>query len=489
MAGTEVLNGTQVPLDAAYILNLLGNLKLTERGQDIGWNDRLLTYYERERDAKQQWERDAASLGIDAANLNFQQRQADAQNELTRQSGVLQRDDLNFRQRDAKAGKQLTILDMLNSRRGPSNWVRYGSLLNGLNAPNPDKSTTLDPFAILNDLVQESDAFSRPVQSVNQPHSVSMGTQAPSTNVPEWLLQPTKPLGSSAGAGGGGGGGALGASASPSGSLLGGTAWGSPGYATNRPPTSVSGLTPEDMFSGIKNETVAYLKPGQSGLHTTGSAGPSRGGDYQGFSVANPATGKLFGADDEIPGGTDVWLTRLAMGGEVSAPAMALTGDGKGKTPAKTAELAMAVPGEAGEPVLKVFSPEETRALLQSVRRVPRAATGGTYGTGNTDPTMTFDTYKPEDLGNQPFISTLFGGKRKPAFRGFGAELSNPSIGVKDAPWQLNLQAFAGLDPSERDAADELYSTGLEVDFRDALEQARRAAPYGKRFGNAFYGF
>lgn len=488
MAGTEVLNGTQLPLDAAYILNLLAQNKLTERGQDIGWNDRLLTYYERERDAQQQWERDYASLGLEAANLNFQQRQADAQNELTRQSGVLGRDDLNFRQRNALATGKMSILDMLNSRRGPSNWVKYGSLLNGLAGPEAERSVTLDPFDILKDLVQESDAFSKPIASVNQPHTVSMGSGAPRSNAPSWLLEGTKPLGSSMG---GGGGGAAGGAAPSSAGMFGSQAWGSPGYATNRPPTSVSGLDAGDVFSGIRNEDVAYLKPGMSGLHVTGTAGPSYGRDYAGFSVANPATGKMYGADEAIPGGTNLWITRLNTGGMVKGAApMALTGDGTGKRPAENSELAMATLGDDGMPVLKVFNPDETRALLERIgARVPRAAAGGTYGTGNTDPTITHNTYAPADLGNQPFINKLRSGRSGAKFRGFGATLSNPSIGVEDAPWAINLQALNGMDLSERDATQELYDTGLEVDFRDVLEQARRAAPWGRMFGPAGYGF
>lgn len=491
MAGTEVLNGTQLPLDAAYILNLLAGNKLTERGQDIGWNDRLLTYYERERDAQQQWQRDAASLGLEAANLNFQQRQADAQNELQRQGGALQRDDLNFRQRNALATGKMSILDMLNSRRGPGNWVKYGSLLNGLAGPAAERSTTLDPFDILKDLVKESDAFSKPIASVNQPASVNMGSGAPASNVPSWLLQPTKPLGSSMGAGGGGGGGAAGGAAPASAGIFGSQAWGTPGYATNNPPTSVSGLGAEDVFSGLRNETVAYLKPGMSGLHVTGTAGPSYGRDYTGFSVANPATGKLYGADEEIPGGSNIWITRLNEGGMVKGGApMALTGDGKGKRPSKNSELAMATVGADGMPVLKVFDPDETRAMLERMGvRVPRAATGGTYGSENTDPTITHETYAPGDLGNQPFIKKLFGGRGGSKFRGFGATLSNPSIGVNDAPWAINLQALSSLDPSERDATQELFDTGLAVDFRDVLEQARRAAPFGRTFGPAGYGF
>lgn len=487
MAGTEVVNGTQLPLDAAYILNLLAGNKLTERGQTLGYNEALLNYYSRRQDAEQAWETDKARLGLDQANLNFQQRNADAQNELTRQGGVLGRDDLNFRQRSDLAGKKLGVVDMLNSRRGPSNWVRYDSLLEGLDPPKPERSATIDPFSLLDGLVKESDAFSQPNASVNQPYSGGMGAMPNSqaNQTPDWLLQQPKGMGFEGGQGDGGGG-----RFTPGGNpqpMI--SNWGTPGYATNRPATNVTGLAGNDIFSGVRNEDVAGLTSGQSALKYTGTGGSSRGGDYTNFRVFDPSTGKQYGADDEIAGGTALWMTRLGRGGQMAGEMpMALVGDGTGKALNPDTEMAMALLDEAGNPVLKVLNPEKTRKAMRKGMRPKRAASGGTYGGANTTPTVEVTDYGKEALGGQGFISRLFSGRRAPAFRGLGAELSNDKIGINNAPSLLNLQAYRNLAPSQKDATAELYESGLDVDMRDILERSQRAAPWGKSFATAGYG-
>ena len=116
---------------------------------------------------------------------------------------------------------------------------------------------------------------------------------------------------------------------------------------------------------------------------------------------------------------------------------------------------------------------------------IPRAASGGTYGMPDTP---SYTTYSPEQLGNQPFIKKLRGDMPTSQFGGFGAKLSNPSLGIDDMPSNINLQRYMSLLPSERDQTSSLYGQGLAVDFRDLLEQARRASPFGVSFGPAGYG-
>ncbi len=110
----------------------------------------------------------------------------------------------------------------------------------------------------------------------------------------------------------------------------------------------------------------------------------------------------------------------------------ALVGDGPEKRLNPDTELAMALLDEAtGEPVLKVLDPGQTKRALRSGKVKPkRADSGGMYGGGNTAPTMTFNQYAPADLGSQPFIRKLFGGNAGPSFRGIGAQLGNPDIGM-----------------------------------------------------------
>lgn len=485
MAGTEVLNGTQLPLDAAYVLNLLAGNKLTERGQDIGYNEALLGYYSAQQDAEDRWALEREQLGQAAADLNFRQRNADALNELQRQSGVLGRDTLNFQQRSDVAGKKMGILDMLNSRRGPSNWVRYSSLLDALDPPSPERTATIDPFTILEGLDRPSDAFSAPVQSVNQPYSSGLGARpGASMGAPASLLRSPAPMGSA----GGGGGGGLFSARPPAAQPASIFNWNGP--KTNNPATNITGQTPEDVFSGVRSSELAGLKSGQNALKYTGTAGPSFGRDYTDYRVSDPATGKVYGPDDEIKGGTALWLTRLGRGGMVggdTAP-MALTGDGTGERPNEDSELVMALLNEAGQPVLKVMNPEQTKAAMRSGVRPRRAAGGGTYGGANTTPTIELSQYGSQALGNQGFIRKLFSGNAGPQFQRFGAKLSNPSIGIENAPSLLNLQTLRDLYPSQKDATSELYESGLDTDFRDVIERSRRAAPFGRTFGPAGYG-
>ena len=102
--------------------------------------------------------------------------------------------------------------------------------------------------------------------------------------------------------------------------------------------------------------------------------------------------------------------------------------------------------------------------------------------------TPTYTQYTPEQLGNQPFIQKLRGERPAEQFGGFGASLSNPSLGIDNMPSSINLQTYMSLLPSERDQTSSLYQQGLGVDFRDLLEQSRRASPFGVSFGAARYG-
>ena len=111
----------------------------------------------------------------------------------------------------------------------------------------------------------------------------------------------------------------------------------------------------------------------------------------------------------------------------------------------------------------------------------------GTYGAGNPY-TFQFNQYDPATLGSQPFIKKLQGTQEANEFQGFGAQLSNPSLGLSNIPWAVNLKTLLRMNPSEQDQTASLYKQGLGVDFRDVVEQARRAAPIGTNFGVAGYG-
>ena len=70
----------------------------------------------------------------------------------------------------------------------------------------------------------------------------------------------------------------------------------------------------------------------------------------------------------------------------------------------------------------------------------------------------------------------------------FGAKLSNPQIGIQDAPTNINLQGWRDSDSSQQQATQDLYEQGLAVDFGDIFKRAENAAPRGVSTGRKRYG-
>lgn len=119
---------------------------------------------------------------------------------------------------------------------------------------------------------------------------------------------------------------------------------------------------------------------------------------------------------------------------------------------------------------------------------VPRAAQGGVYDAGIGTGQIDINRYNPATLGSQPFIQKLTGQRQSRPYGSFGAQISNPRLGISNAPWALNAKTLAELYPSEYDQATDLYNTGFGVDFRDVVAQSQRAAPYGAAMNAASYG-
>ena len=68
-------------------------------------------------------------------------------------------------------------------------------------------------------------------------------------------------------------------------------------------------------FSGVRNEDVAYLTPGQRAMVVTGLAGPSYGRDYTQYKVYDPNRNNYqYQPNDVINPGSTIWLERFAKG-------------------------------------------------------------------------------------------------------------------------------------------------------------------------------
>jgi len=532
-AGQQTVTGTQIPLDAAYIANLVAQNKLTQRGQDIslwgkqqdvGLQQQALQaqlaqaqadYAIRKATADRQYTLDAARFGLDRADLLYRQRLSDAQLALQRHQEQLAnanfelgQNQFNFNQRNAKAGLEQNALQMLADRKGPQDWVAYNNLLNGLNAPNPQASTTIDPFALLKDLVQQSQ-----IQAPDVPTLASVQGDVPTLApdpgaAPSWAgatggYTPSAPTVTGPDLSSYGSGTSPGvvppknATTPVSTYSNTGTPWGSggPTVTANSSVNNPGDNTPGTY--GLDHTLVDSLKSGQGQMYTTGRAGPTdiSNWDTSNYRVVDPATGREF--TGQVPAGYPVWISRLFDGGIVGTrgggdvPAAVVGDKRKGTTGHE--EIAQAeVDPATGRPILRVLNHEQTQVILGKARKggkkLPKAASGGTYGADLSSPTFTFNTYKPQDLGNQPFYKKLTGATPSREFGSFGATIDNPQLGIYGAPFNISLQRYNQLAPSEQAQTQSLYSQGLGVNWDDILNAARRGAPNGRYSQVAYYG-
>ncbi len=505
MVGTgvgEVVTGTDIPLTAAQIANMAAQNVLSARGQDITVRGQDLQAQASQRQfaldgqrAAAQYYIDVQRVGLDKARLNYEQRLGEAQQRLNESAQ-------GFSQRQGAANTKLAALKMLADRSGPQDWVAYDYLKNRLGRPT---GQNVDPTSFANDLVDPRFL----------PGGAGMGTTG--INVP---YEPTGGAPPAFTSFAGSGGGSAPAYVPPAIAPFGGApAYTPPAYV---PPSfrpvlqspisnvsgSAAGTGPNDYlnFSGVRNEDVAGLTSGQRKFVTTGGRASSLASDYQGFRVFGGGGNELTG-NQEIAGGTPIWLQKLSQGTKhgMIRDLLAIVGEGKGQKPGKTkAQRTLGNTGEVmvnptGAPV-GVMNNAQAKRMLSGARgalgrgalgRKPRRYAGGTGLPGEPDwgmpTTMNFKKYAPGVLANQPFYQKLIGNMPADEWTGFGAKLSNPALGIQDAPGAFSMQRYAAMDPGERDQLQSLYSQGLGVDFRDMLERARRSAPTGVTFGPTGY--
>lgn len=507
MAGADVLTGSGVNSDFLSWLQALGSYDLGLRGQDFGWatdtrgqdmnyamNTRgqdldyltaLMGFYSRQYEADLAYDSDVRRFGLDVAQFNYQQRHDAAQLELQQKALGLDQanaqlgvDQFNYQQRAGLADRKLGIIDMLGKRSGPSDWVGYNSVLNMLAPPDPSGSATIDPFQVLEGLVREAKleipswaqgAPSNPKSIIQEYSGGGTGQRPTAPTAPLWNF----------------GAGNNWSSANPYGLGRGGYGLGGNNSLLSPAASAANRTSSPSSWSGIRNEDVANVPEGGWHLGTTGSGGASKVGDYAGWDVYG-SDGKVIGdANYEIGASTPIWLrrrTKAAAGTVVPGDQAVITGDQPSGKPTGNEEIA-AVMNPGPDTMLLVQPVNEKGLRAQKKKGAKPAATGGVFrSTANTDPFYIFNRYAPFDLGNQPFIQKIFGRKPSVPWMGHYGDLSNPSLGVTNAPSLLNLQTYRDLLPSEKDATANLYDAGLAVDSRDILERSRRAAPFGASF-------
>lgn len=584
--GGTAETGTQIPLDAASIANILASAGLSNaQASNYGavnaqnaQNETDLQQYrmaqldQAKQQAAQQFQIDSANLGLSAATANYQQRLGVINAQFQQENIALNANQFNAGQAGKEEASRENILNMLAARSGPQDWVKYNNLLNGLNAPNPQKTTTIDPFAGLDAAFPKVDVPTGPdLSSLYQPYQVNLngGGVGQMTSAQQQAYNlPATPTSNNSNAG------SLvtpqaQSSALPTQPYMGGAFAANPNTSQGWPTGWLTGEQPPIAASAPNQQTTA------SGGHidvATGQWVPGAGDNNSSQYPQGSPTATL------MPDGT---IKRMATGGTVAA--QAVVGDTPSGKPDGHEEVAQAILGPNGQPELHVIPhnqaksliadslpgakqktnadldaaiaargakggtfkpsagdillgrdaqdgggsssppsppaagdtspspqsgdllskipPEVLQMLVQAILQMaksggpggmgmpggapgglPRAASGGTYGTDLNNNSVTVSQYSPSDLGNQPFYQKLIGNQPNRGFGAFGADLSNPQLGLNNVNPNISLQRYNALLPSEQQQTNDLFGTGLAVDPNDILQMAKNAAPTTRNY-------
>lgn len=351
-SGIQTVTGAQIPLDAAYIANLAAQNALTARGQDINASIQQaqmatqaaiangnnatqlaaaqLSAMTAAEQIKAQLFIDTQRLGLDRAQLLYQQRLGQVQGLLDYNGQMLQAQGL-------RVDSKFRALELLASRSGPQDFVAYNNLLNQMGTPT---GQMVDPTQFANEIKDpERPDFSTLNVPVPEPQQYSstfnpqLAVQASAANIP----QVTAPQ--------------VSVPAYPSG----------PASGT---PSQPATQAPANNYLGVP---LADVKPGWN-LLTTGAAGDFSAADLDPSVKAydqnkNPVTGT-------ITANTPYWFYRAANGMPFMREAMAMVGDARHADPSQGGAKPELVLNPTQAPIA-VIPHEQTRAIMQ------RAGWGG----------------------------------------------------------------------------------------------------------------
>lgn len=221
----------------------------------------------------------------------------------------------------------------IESQLNPGDYLAREAQVRAMTAPQGTETPAYTDTQSIKDIIDKLVNWTPTGGVMARPTAPDQNTFAPPPGLQKLMdWQPTAPAPISApssGYSGGGGGGTSVADAikallaKGAGDASQRTAAGLPPAAPAAAPTS----TAPTGWSGVRNEDVAYLTPGQRALVTTGLLGPSKGSDYTQYKVYNPNNNNSqYGPNDEIAPGSAVWLERFARGGTTHSPQF-ITGD------------------------------------------------------------------------------------------------------------------------------------------------------------------
>lgn len=370
----------------------------------------------------------------------------------------------------------------IESQLNPGDYLAREAQVRAMTAPQGTETPAYTDTQSIKDIINKLVNWTPTGGVMMRPTAPDQNTFAPPPGLQKLMdWQPTAPAPISAPSSGysGGGGGTSVADAikallaKGAGDASQRTAAGLPPAAPAAAPTS----TAPTGWSGVRNEDVAYLTPGQRALVTTGLLGPSKGSDYTQYRVYNPNNNNSqYGPDDEIAPGSAVWLERFAYGAHQRKTNQFVAGDPQ-------------VPGVENPEIVTVHNPgKKTRisvhpiqnmAMMRRAQGLRKFATGADMFDPNT---LKLKSYPDEAYQNLASLRFLQGNMSKPQYNTLATGYATGYAGQQiPESGQLNYGRYLQLakDPVSLALVASSYKAGNRDLFAE-VARAKDRAPFGQ---------
>ena len=387
------------------------------------------------------------------------------------------------------AGMLQQILDQrtgkaIDAQLNPGDYLQREAQVRAMNAPQGTETPAYTDTNSIKDIIDKLVNWTPTGGVMQRPVAPDQNTFTPPPALQGLMnWQPTAPAQISAPSSGYSGAGAgtgvldpaarAAAIAAASAKLAGGNT-----QATAQPkPVAASTQPAPSGWSGVRNEDVAYLTPGQRALVTTGLLGPSKGSDYTQYKVYNPNNNNsMYGPEDTIAPGSSVWLERYAYGVQNKKTNQFVAGDPQ-------------TPGQVNPEVVTVHNPgKKTRISVHPIQNVAmrRKAQGlRKFATGADmfDPnTLKLKSYPDEAYQNLASLRFLQGNMSKPQYNTLATGYTTGYAGQQiPESGQLNYGRYLQLakDPVSLALVASSYKAGNRDLFAE-VARAKDRAPFGQ---------
>lgn len=251
-----------------------------------------------------------------------------------------------------------------------------------------------------------------------------------------------------------------------------------PGGVSSSSPGPSAPASNSGQYSGVPNESVSYLTPGQRALVVTGLAGPSYGRDYSSYKVYDPNRNNYqYGSDDEIAPGSSVWIEKLAYGGNTNSNQF-MTGDPQRDGKPNPEVVTIHNPGPRTR--VSVDPVKDIRSMgKKHLKKMKKFA----YGSDMFDPSsLQLKTYKDEDYQNLPSLRYLQGNMPTRQYETLATGNTTGAFGQQiPESGSINYNKYLRLakDPVSLAMVASSYKAGSRDLFAE-VARAKARAPFGQ---------